>query len=354
MAMHRGSRKNSTLIKLRTAAVATLSALILGGCAASIGTGSSGGSMGGGSSGGGMSIPGGGSSGGGSSGGIRWRIFRWWNAWRLVRWWFVRRRIFRWWNAWRLVRWWIVRRRIFRWWNAWWLVRWRFIRWRIFRRWNAGRLVRWRNVGWLVQAVVHPAAVAVRQMVARAAEAAAEVAVRFAVSVVPYRVPAVQAEAVQAVQVMAAAAAAGGDMAGTNCDPAGNGGWGGPDAECDGSVGQYPGESEADRKARLERTLEESVGGFDEVLAEEQREISTVGRNTEGFGNGADGGGTGRVGLGSQGSGGSGGGGGGGGGGAGAAGSVVGPQEPKEASVGGLTEEEIQARTPGRYPGSRQ
>jgi hypothetical protein len=139
-------------------------------------------------------------------------------------------------------------------------------------------------------------------------------------------------------------------MAGTNCDPAGNGGWGGPDAECDGSVGQYPGESEADRKARLERTLEESVGGFDEVLAEEQREISTVGRNTEGFGNGADGGGTGRVGLGSQGSGGSGGGGGGGGGGAGAAGSVVGPQEPKEASVGGLTEEEIQARTPEDIP----
>jgi len=140
-----------------------------------------------------------------------------------------------------------------------------------------------------------------------------------------------------------------GDMAGTNCDPGGTGGWGGPDQECDGSIGQYPGESDAERKARLEGELEESVGGFDEVLADEQREISTVGRNTEGFGNGEGGAGSGRVGLGSQGGGGGGGGAGGGSGG-GAAGGVVGPQEAREASVGGLSEEEIQARTPEDIP----
>jgi hypothetical protein len=138
-------------------------------------------------------------------------------------------------------------------------------------------------------------------------------------------------------------------MAGTECNPdgvGGTGGWGGPDESCDGSVGQYPGESEADRKARLEKTLEESVGGFDEVLADEQREISTVGRNTEGFG-GADGGGagSGRVGLGKQGGTGSGGGSGGGG-----AGGLAGPPDEKEASVSGMSDEEIRARTPEDIP----
>jgi len=137
----------------------------------------------------------------------------------------------------------------------------------------------------------------------------------------------------------------GGDMSGANCDPGGTGGWGGPDESCEGAggVGQYPGESEADRKARLEKTLEESVGGFDEVLADEQREISTVGRNTEGFGGSGGGAGTGRVGLGKQGGGGS-------GGGSGEGAQVSVPQEPKEASVGGLSEEEIRSRTPEDIP----
>ncbi len=140
-------------------------------------------------------------------------------------------------------------------------------------------------------------------------------------------------------------------MTGTECSPdgvGGTGGWGGPDESCDGSVGQYPGESEADRKARLEKTLEESVGGFDEVLADEQREISTVGRNTEGFGGGQSGGaGSGRVGLGKQaGDSGAGGGGSGGGG----AGGLAGPPDAKEASVGGMSEEEILARTPDDIP----
>jgi len=141
----------------------------------------------------------------------------------------------------------------------------------------------------------------------------------------------------------------GGDMAGTNCDPSGTGGWGGEDQGCEGDVGQYPGESDADRKARLEKTLEESVGGFDDVLAEEQKEISTVGRSTEGFGGNAGGAGTGRVGLGKQ-AGGGAGGGGSGGGAAGEAGSIAGPQEPRESSVAGMSEEEIRARTPDDIP----
>jgi hypothetical protein len=40
----------------------------------------------------------------------------------------------------------------------------------------------------------------------------------------------------------------------------------------------------------LGKELDESVGDFDDVLMEEQREISTVGRNTEGFGGSAGGG----------------------------------------------------------------
>jgi hypothetical protein len=141
-------------------------------------------------------------------------------------------------------------------------------------------------------------------------------------------------------------AAGGGSVGGIPCDPNAPGGYAGPTEECEGAggVGTYPGESEADRKARLERSLEESVGGFDEVLAEEQREISTVGRNTEGFGGSAGGAGTGRVGLGSQ----SGSGGSGGGSGEGAA--VAVPQEPREASVGGMSEDEIKARTPEDIP----
>ncbi len=116
-----------------------------------------------------------------------------------------------------------------------------------------------------------------------------------------------------------------------------------------GGVGQYPGESEAERKARLEKTLEESVGGFDEVLAEEQREISTVGRNTEGFGgSGGGGAGSGRVGLGKQATGGEQGSGGGGSG--DGAGSVVEPGEQREATVAGMSEEEIKARTPDDIP----
>jgi hypothetical protein len=146
---------------------------------------------------------------------------------------------------------------------------------------------------------------------------------------------------------------AGGNPTGEDCDPSGTGGgFGGPNEACDGGVGQYPGETAAERKARLEGQLEESVGGFDEVLADEQREISTVGRNTEGFGGANGGAGTGRVGLGGQAAGNGMGGSGGGSGGnsSGAAGEIATPPEERQASIGGLSEEEIAARTPDDIP----
>jgi hypothetical protein len=108
-----------------------------------------------------------------------------------------------------------------------------------------------------------------------------------------------------------------------------------------GGVGQFPG-GDPDRAEQLGKELEESVGDFDEVLMEEQREIETVGRNTEGFDGSAGGGSGGRVSLGEQSagamSGGSAGGGGGGGGGDGSAGS----NDP----LGGMSDDEIARRTP--------
>jgi hypothetical protein len=113
--------------------------------------------------------------------------------------------------------------------------------------------------------------------------------------------------------------------------------------ECAGGVGEIPGETEAERKARLEGELDKSVGGFDEVLAEEQREISTVGRNTEGFGGGGAGGGGG-VGLGKQ-----------AGGGIEGTGEEVARSESAAGSgstpsVEGMSDEEIAKRTPPDIP----
>jgi hypothetical protein len=111
---------------------------------------------------------------------------------------------------------------------------------------------------------------------------------------------------------------------------------------CDGAggVGQYPGETAAERKARLEGELEKSVGGFDEVLAEEQREISTVSRNTEGFGGGGAGGG-GTVGLGKQ-------------AGMRGTGEVASAPTPEERrlppALEGMSDEEIDERTPDDIP----
>jgi hypothetical protein len=122
----------------------------------------------------------------------------------------------------------------------------------------------------------------------------------------------------------------------------GAGGAGGPGGA--GGTGQYPGETAAERQERLEGDLEESVGGFDEVLAEEQREISSVGRNTEGFGGGGGAGGGGGVGLGKQASGGV------QGSGDGADTNAGGGGSTSTASVSGMDDAEIKSRTPEDIP----
>ena len=125
--------------------------------------------------------------------------------------------------------------------------------------------------------------------------------------------------------------------AGQGADAGESGGAGGTGGA--GGVGEYPGESDAERAERLGKELDESVGGFDDILMEEQREISTVGRNTEGFGGGGSGGGRpgGSVGLGGQ-----------QGGGNSTSGtvSILNPTEERASTVGSMSDEEIQARVP--------
>jgi hypothetical protein len=126
----------------------------------------------------------------------------------------------------------------------------------------------------------------------------------------------------------------GGEGGGAGGDGTGTGGA--------GSAGQFPGESDAERAERLGRELEESVGGFDEVLAEEQREVASVGRNTEGFGgNGGSGGGAGGISLGEQAAGGTG---------SGTVGVVNQPPQQRESPVAGMSDEEIRERTPDDIP----
>jgi len=119
-----------------------------------------------------------------------------------------------------------------------------------------------------------------------------------------------------------------------------------------GGVGEFPEESDEDRAARLGAELEESLGGFDGTLQEEQDEISAVGRSTEGFGDGSQGGGDGGISLGEQGSG-SGGGGGGGAGGNNNGGnpvSVANNSVSRQSPVAGMSEEEVRERTPEDIP----
>lgn len=117
---------------------------------------------------------------------------------------------------------------------------------------------------------------------------------------------------------------------------------GGMDCEVGGSgeVGQFP-EGDPEKAEQLGKELDESVGDFDEVLMEEQREIETVGRNTEGYGTGSSGASGGRISLGEQSVGAMGGGGasGGAGGSGGAAGGGSNPLE-------GMDDSEIARRTP--------
>jgi hypothetical protein len=109
-----------------------------------------------------------------------------------------------------------------------------------------------------------------------------------------------------------------------------------------GSAGQFPTESDAERAERLGKELDESIGGFDEVLSEEQREVASVGRNMEGFGgNGGSGGGAEGISLGEQAAGGTG------------AGSVAVANQPeaqRESPVAGLSQDEIRERTPDDIP----
>jgi hypothetical protein len=110
-----------------------------------------------------------------------------------------------------------------------------------------------------------------------------------------------------------------------------------------GGVGQFPG-GDADRAEQLGKELDKSVGDFDEVLMEEQREIETVGRNTEGYDSGSGGRSGGNISLGEQAAGAQGGasGGGGGGGGGGGEGAAAQRSDP----LAGMSETEIEKRTP--------
>ncbi len=137
----------------------------------------------------------------------------------------------------------------------------------------------------------------------------------------------------------------GGDSGGADgegCEDGGitGGGFGGG-AGCDesGELGQYPGGGQS--AEQLGEELDKSVGDFDEALGEEQRQVASVGRDTEGFGDGSSGSG-GSIGLGEQEAGGSSGGstGGAGAGGSGGAG------ESQAGPLDGMSDQEIENRTP--------
>jgi hypothetical protein len=110
-----------------------------------------------------------------------------------------------------------------------------------------------------------------------------------------------------------------------------------------GGVGEFPG-GDADRADQLGKELDESVGDFDEVLMEEQREIETVSRNTEGYDSGTGGSGGGNISLGEQAAGAQGGASGGasGGGGGGGGGAAAQRSDPLD----GMSQGEIEKRTP--------
>lgn len=127
----------------------------------------------------------------------------------------------------------------------------------------------------------------------------------------------------------------GGDM---GCDSGdGSGGAGG--------VGEFPVEGDPEKAERLGKELDESLGDFDETLGEEQREISSAGRNTEGFDTGSGGNRGGSISLGEQAAGAMAGGGSGGGG-SGAGGDQGSGQVGGGDPLAGLDDQEIAKRTP--------
>jgi hypothetical protein len=109
-----------------------------------------------------------------------------------------------------------------------------------------------------------------------------------------------------------------------------------------GGVGQFPG-GDPEKAEQLGKELDESLGDFDESLGQEQREISSATRNTEGFDTGTGGNRGGSINLGEQAAGAMSGGSGGGGSGAGgdaASGEVGG------GPLAGLDAQEVAKRTP--------
>jgi hypothetical protein len=56
-----------------------------------------------------------------------------------------------------------------------------------------------------------------------------------------------------------------------------------------GGVGEFPGGGDPEQAEQLGKELDKSLGEFDESLGEEQREISSATRNTEGFDTGSGG-----------------------------------------------------------------
>ena len=104
-----------------------------------------------------------------------------------------------------------------------------------------------------------------------------------------------------------------------------------------GGMGEFPGESDQERAERLGQVLDESLGDFDDVLLEEQQEVASVGRNTEGFGGS---GGSGGVNLGEQ-----------AGDGSGSSVAVVNDaMAPRESPTAGMSDQEIRERTPEDVP----
>jgi hypothetical protein len=126
----------------------------------------------------------------------------------------------------------------------------------------------------------------------------------------------------------------GGIGGGMDCEDGGGGA---------GGVGEFPGGGDPEQAEQLGKELDKSLGEFDESLGEEQREISSATRNTEGFDTGSGGNRGGSISLGEQAAGAMAGGSSGGGSGAGG-------DSPGEVGGGevlaGLDEQEVAKRTP--------
>jgi hypothetical protein len=136
----------------------------------------------------------------------------------------------------------------------------------------------------------------------------------------------------------------GGGSSGDGSGDTGGGSVGGVESiagvQMPGGVGEFPadGAGSGDPEA-LEKELEKSIGDFDEVLMEEQQQVQSVGRNTEGFdgtgGRGSDAG----ISLGEQAEGGMGSGG-------GSGGAPMAGQEAPKPVASTMSAEEVAARTP--------